>query len=136
MSTSVIEQRRRALLRHAAGQLIAAVFCAVFGMIYEHFSFGVYSNFMLYAFMFPLISGLILVLMALGKRPPGRAFLNLLAAASATFALGSLAAGVVKIYGTDNILLKVYPVAGSLMLLLAVYAYFYDRKGYELGEVE
>ena len=91
---------------------------------------------MLYSFIFPLAAGLILVLMALGKRPPGRAFLNLLGAASATFALGSLATGVIEIYGTDNLLLKVYPVAGSLMLLLAAYAYFYDRKGYELGEIE
>ena len=109
-------------MRNAAGELGAALFCAFFGMIYERFSHEVYSYWMIYAFMFPLAAGLVLLLTALKcKRPPGRKFVNTLNAASATMALGSIAAGVVSIYGSTNVLVKIYPIAGGLMLLAAVF---------------
>ena len=128
MFTSDTEQRRRTVLRHAAGELTAALFCAAFGAVYEHFSFGVFSYYMIYSFVFPLAAGLVLLLMAMGKRPPERRFLNFFNSASATFAVGFIAAGVLRIYGTDSLLLKVYPVLGALMLLLAAYAFIADRK--------
>lgn len=37
--------------------LFVTIFCAAFGAIYEHFSFGVYSVYMTYAFGFPLVLG-------------------------------------------------------------------------------
>ena len=37
--------------------LLAAVCCAAFGAIYECFSHGVYSYYMTYAFMIPLLAG-------------------------------------------------------------------------------
>ena len=57
LSTLAIDPARRDVLRHAVLSLSFAVFCAFFGAVYEHFSFGVYSNFMIYAFAFPLAAG-------------------------------------------------------------------------------
>ena len=72
---------------------------------------------------------LILLLAALKcKRPPGRRFLNTFNAASATLALGSIAAGVVSIYGSTNVLVKVYPIAGALMLLTALYFFITENR--------
>lgn len=45
------------MLRLSLYHLIAAIFCAVFGGIYELFSHGVYAYFMIYAFLFPLVLG-------------------------------------------------------------------------------
>lgn len=131
MFTSVTEAARRRVLRHAAGELGAAAFCAVFGMIYELFSHEVYSYWMIYAFMFPLAAGLALLIMALVcRRPPARKFLNTFNSASAAFTLGSIAAGVVAIYGSTNVLVKVYPALGALMLLISVFFFITeDRTG-------
>ena len=129
MFTSVTDEGRRRLMRHAAGELIGALFCAVFGMIYEVFSHEVYSYWMIYAFLFPLTAGLVLILAALKcKLPPGRKFLNAFNSASATLALGSIAAGVVSIYGSTNVLVKVYPIAGALMLLTALFFFVTEER--------
>ena len=45
--------------------LTASVFCALFGAVYELFSHGVYSYWMIYAFAFPLLLGAIPCLAAL-----------------------------------------------------------------------
>ena len=129
MFTSDNDKSRRRVLRHAAGELSAALFCGVFGMIYEVFSHEVYSYWMIYAFMFPLAAGLALVIMALScKRPPERKFLNTFNAASATLALGSISAGVVAIYGSTSVLVKVYPVIGGLLLLTAVFFFITEER--------
>ena len=135
MFTSAIDKNRRQVLRHAAGELGGAMFCAVFGMIYEVFSHEVYSYWMIYAFMFPLTAGLILLLAALKcKRPPRRKFLNTFNAASATLALGSIAAGVVSIYGSTNVLVKVYPIVGALLLLTALYFFITEKREPQVSE--
>ena len=85
--------------------LLVSVFLALFGAIYEHFSFGVYSYFMLYAFAFPLVGG---VLPALGLSLYSRATAPwpiaawLYRAGIATLSIGSVIRGVLDIYGTEN----------------------------------
>lgn len=39
---------------------MAALFCALFGAVYELFSHSVFSYYMLYAFMIPLVGGALL----------------------------------------------------------------------------
>lgn len=114
------------MLKGSVWELGAAVFCAVFGAVYEHFSFGVYSNYMIYAFMFPLAAGLCLLITGLGKKLPSGTAVKLLHLSSLTLALGSLSAGVIHIYGTDSGLLWFYPIAGGLLLLASVCAYIRD----------
>ncbi len=127
MCTSAIDSRNKAALRSAVGNLCGALAAAFFGAVYEHFSFGVYSYFMLYAFAAPLITGLLLLILGMTNRPPRRLSLNLINSASATFAVGCAAAGVVEIYGTENKFLKVYFIVGALLAVIAAAAYIKEN---------
>ena len=115
MSTSA----NKTLVRHAAGLLATALFVALFGAIYEHFSHEVYSYSMIYAFAIPLVLGVLpyLIMALKDKGQPGRTFLNLWNAGIITLTVGSLFKGVLDIYGTTNRLLTVYPIAGGVLLL-------------------
>ena len=115
------------MLKHSLGNLLFAAFCAVFGAIYESFSFGVFSFSMIYAFAFPLAVGIFLLIMFIRGKMFGRIFLNLLNAASATAAFGCLAAGVVEIYGSGNHLLIIYPIAAGILFAAAIAVYIADK---------
>lgn len=122
--------------------LISAVFTALFGGVYELFSHGVYANTMLYAFAFPLLLGVLpffLLSTALcgGLREdeeaagsdaalrlyPHPLARNLYHGGVLTLTVGSLLSGVLEIYGTTNVLLSAYWIAGALLLLAAVILY-------------
>ena len=120
MSTSEKE-----LKRHLRCHLIASGLLAVFGEVYELFSHGVYSAWMLFAFAFPLLPGALLyaLLLRLGILP-GRVFLNLWNAGVACLSVGSVFQGVLAIYGTTNSLIVVYPLVGGALLLLGVMSAF------------
>jgi len=93
----------------------AAIFLAVFGSIYEIFSHGVYSYFMIYAFLIPLVLGVLPYGWLLYKRAhPPRIVLQLWNFGIAAFSVGSLIKGVLEIYGTTNLLWWFYPVIGAL----------------------
>lgn len=102
--------------------LICSIFLALFGGIYEHFSFGVYSNFMLYSFAFPLVGGclpaLIFNLLPVSKGPkPITAWLQ--RCGLATLSVGSIIRGVLDIYGTENLLTTWYWLVGGGLCVLA-----------------
>lgn len=135
MYISVTDGRRRAL-NAAFAYLAASVFCALFGAVYENYSHGVYSWYMLYAFAFPLAGGALpLFGMALygGCRMPGRAALNLYGSGIAALTVGSLFRGALEIYGTESPLALVYPAAGLAFCAagLAVYLLhpFFSKRG-------
>lgn len=109
------------LKKHLLYNLAGTLFLVLFGAVYELFSHGVYSYFMLYAFVFPLVCGVTLytVLLLAGK-PPRRAFLNLWNSAIAAFSVGSIFQGVLEIYGTTNALSAVYPICGGVLAAAAL----------------
>ena len=120
MSASDIE---RHALKTAFLYVLAAAFCALFGFVYEQFSHGVYSDFMVYAFAVPLAGGAVpfLALGLYGKgRYPGPAARNLWHSAIATLTVGSILRGVLDIYGTGSRLLKYYPIAAAVLAVSAV----------------
>lgn len=104
--------------------LIISIFLVLFGAVYEHFSFGVYSYFMLYAFAFSLVGGalpaLIFALRGVHASPwPMAAWLY--RSGIATLSIGSIIRGVLDIYGTANGLIVWYwYVGGGLTLVGAV----------------
>lgn len=58
-----------------------SVICLIFGIIYECFSHGVYSNYMKYAFVIPLVFGGIMsicIYLLMVKKLPGRISNNLI----------------------------------------------------------
>ena len=42
-------------MKKTLSYLFLSLFVLLFGQIYEHFSHGVYSNYMIFAFLFPLL---------------------------------------------------------------------------------
>ena len=105
------------MLWNVAGSL----FLALFGAIYELFSHGVVSYFMIYAFAIPLALGVLPYgLMLIFERPPKVSFLFFRNAAIAVFSVGSLFAGVLKIYGTTNGKVIIYPIAGALLIIISM----------------
>ena len=106
--------------KSVTGDLLFAAFCILFGAIYEVFSFGVFSFCMIYAFVFPFSVGMFLLISCFRGRNYEGLFLTLINASAATAAVGSLAAGVVEIYGSENRLLIVYPIAAGILFAAAV----------------
>ena len=108
--------------------LAAAAIVAAAGGVYEYFSHGVWSNYMAFAFMVPLLAGSAPnFLAALGNKKragsTGSAAAGLQLAAVATLTMGSIMKGVLEIYGTTNHLITVFPVAGLALLAAALAAY-------------
>ena len=106
--------------------LLLTVFSALFGAVYELFSHGVYSYYMIYAFAFPLLLG---VLPFFGMWKRGRMFprgvaAQLIHAGIAALCVGSIVQGIIEIYGTENALVIVYWFTGGILIaagwLLAV----------------
>ena len=109
----------------AAKYLFATIFCAVFGAIYEHFSFGVYSGCMVYAFGFPLLLGVLPFFLRGLKGSRGmkkrRWSENFWHAGVATLTVGSVVKGVLDIYGTDSPYVIWYGIIGvSLFMIVMV----------------
>ena len=112
-------------MRYLAASIVIAAAAAVYGL----FSHGVYSYFMTYAFMVPLLAGALPHLTAALKTACGkkcsRLYEKICGARDAQLALvvtltaGSLLKGVLDIYGTTNKLLVVYPAAAAVILAAA-----------------
>ena len=106
--------------------LICSIFLALFGGIYEHFSFGVYSYFMLYAFAFPLVGG-VLPALILSLYPPEKSPWPLAAwlyrSGIAALSVGSVIRGVLDIYGTENVLTTWYWYTGFGLCALGAVLY-------------
>ncbi len=107
--------------------MLLSLFCVLFGAVYENYSHGVYSGYMIYAFVFPLVGGTLpFAAMSLykGSRFPGRLPMNLYNAGIAALTVGSLLEGVLEIYGTSNDLLQIYWAAGFGFAALGFIFYF------------
>lgn len=96
----------------------AALFCGIFSLVYEHFSHGVYSGFMVFLFLFPLAGGALPfgAIRLMGARCfPGRLALNLYHSGIAALTVGSCLQGVLEIYGTTSPYMPVYWIAGGAL---------------------
>lgn len=108
-----------------------SLFVLLFGVVYEYFSYGVYSNFMLYAFAFPLVGGaLVFLRMAYSRkvRIPNQTAQNLYHCSLAAWTVGSLLQGILDIYGTTNRLIKVYWITGAVLLAAALVSYLFSGR--------
>ena len=129
-------------MKYFAASIAIAAAAAVYGL----FSHGVYSYFMTYAFMIPLLGGALPHLIAAMKgtdtsmansadergqsaaseEQAGPAKIidakDTQLALIATLTIGSLLKGVLDIYGTTNRLLIAYPVMALLVLVIALAA--------------
>ena len=128
------------LFNYACICLTAAVLCALFGAVYEVFSHGVFSFYMIYAFAIPLCLGtfpLMIILLCAGRKTEKLEIIDLKEAEtlyeedrywenSCLYLFPgrtALNAWFSEIYGTTNRLIVVYPVAGVLLLAAGLAAF-------------
>lgn len=118
-----------AALRTTLAYLAATLFCALFGAVYELFSHGVFSYFMIYAFAIPLVLGALPSLVrALKALPaPCKRAANAWSSGVATLTVGCIFQGALEIYGTTNQLAIVYPVAAAVLLVAGIAFHVHDR---------
>ena len=109
----------------AVHYFVASLVAAGFAAIYEYFSHGVYSVFMMSLAVWPLLLGVLPSWLAGidGMREPAPLFRTLLASGVLTLTLGSLVAGVMEIYGSTSAFTPVYWALGTAIMLVAVVAF-------------
>lgn len=103
-----------------------AITCAVFAAIYENFSHQVYSPFMICAFLFPIILGIIpntIRLIRTYKKPLCHTRFSSIACTIQqcgiyTLTVGSILRGILDIYGTTNSTSIIYWWIGGLLLIV------------------
>lgn len=118
MSILDTEDKKTRALNTARVYLGIALFCGFFSFVYEHFSHGVYSDYMVYLFLFPLVGGTLAfgILWLLGGRFfPERLSLNLYNSGIAALTVGSCLEGVLEIYATTSDYMPVYWITGAAL---------------------
>lgn len=125
LCTSDINEKSR-MEKTAFVYFLIALFCALFGAVYEVFSHEVYSFFMIYAFAFPLVGGTLPFWVLARKETvkcPGAIARNLYHSGIATLTVGYIVRGVLDIYGTTNELSGYYFSIGGLLVIAGVVLY-------------
>lgn len=114
--------------------IIVTLTCILFSIIYESFSHGVISNFMIFSFVVPLVFGVGINYMFYFfkiKKLPSRIQNKIYNAGIATLTIGSIMEGVLQIYGTTNSKIYVYLVVGIVLLFTSIISYtFFKNSSY------
>ena len=109
--------------------LIFSSLCLVFACIYEMFSHQVYSVFMIFSFLIPLIMGVVVYALLVKKHFLVNNISNSLYKMSLyTVTFGSIMKGVLDIYGTTNSKLVIYWIVGGIMLVAAIVWQIINRR--------
>ena len=100
--------------------LAVSGFCGLFSLVYEYFSHGVYSPWMVFLFAWPLLGGAVpyAVLAWRGNRrvSPITSWARLAHhCAVASLTVGACISGVLDIYGTTSVWTPVYWAAGIVL---------------------
>ena len=111
---STVQGRRHPV---TGAYLLETVCCALFGFVYELFSHGVYSYYMICAFAFPLLLGVMpfSILQKSGKLFCRGIAADLIHAGIAALTMGSIVRGALDIYGTSNPLTVWYWITGGIL---------------------
>ena len=130
-------------LKTALIYLIISMILVAAGAVYEHFRFGVYSYFMIYAFAIPLAGGTLPFMLRYLRRAklyesrdgkhirPAKHHLSaeLYHAAVATLTAGSIVHGALAICGRPNSLTIVYLIAALVLLAAsAVLRHYFNTR--------
>lgn len=137
MSISDIKRMQK-MARTGFVYLFISLLCILFSAVYESFSHGVYSYFMLYAFVFPLVGGVLPFFgMAFSSMAiPNRVSRNLYHCGIAAFTTGVLFEGALEIYGTTNRLVSVYWILGILIISTAIFIHCLFRGKAKCSKME
>ena len=99
-----------------------SIFTLVFAIIYEYFSHGVVSYFMIFAFLIPLLNLILNCIFIYSKFKVTRLSKNLISMSIYTFTFFSIMKGVLDIFGTTNNLIFIYLIVGLLLFIFGVFS--------------
>lgn len=101
--------------------LIISIICLIFSCIYELFSHGVYSIYMLGAFIIPLLLGALKAYFYIKtNKRVGSLKNDFYNAGIITLMVGFIMNGFLEIYGTTNKLIYVYLILGIFLILISM----------------
>ena len=121
MSTSDIKKKIKQFL-------IITIVTLLFSIIYEYFSFGVISKYMILAPLIPLILGVLTYLLLLKNEKVGYIESSMYSNGVYTLLIGSILQGVLEIYGTTNKLMIIYLVVGIGLIFISLIIYIKKLK--------
>ena len=130
MSASDTRAEKRLVGRTAIIYVCITFFCALFSAVYEHYSHEVYSDFMVYLFLFPLVGGALpFTVMGLIKsfKSPSPVSMRIYNSGIAALTLGSCIKGVFDIYGTSSAYVNIYWISGALLICTAVISWICNK---------
>ncbi len=124
MSTSDIKKSN---IKTAVSYLVISAFLVLIGLVYEHFSHGVYSFYMVHSYIFALGAGAIFFLIiALAGRRLSNLFADVWGAFIATGTAGFLFKGIIEIYGTTSKYTRIFMVATVLTGIIGMFIFIRD----------
>lgn len=129
LSASGIERSGKKIEKLVFTYLIVTLVCAGFGAVYEFFSHGVYSYYMLYAFMLPFLGGTVYFYCILYFRSkiPGCIACRFQHFGILTLTVGCMVCGMLEIYGTTNHLVNIYFIVGGMFLVIGNFMYLLQK---------
>ncbi len=110
--------------------LLSSVFCCIFGLIYEHFSHGVFSPYMAFMFLIPLLPGAVpygILFFFPGKIKAKSICRCVYNSGIAALTVGSCVKGILDIYGTTSSYTIVYLIAGIILLITGIVIFILDK---------
>lgn len=129
LSASGIERFGKEIEKLVFTYLIITLVCAGFGAVYEFFSHGVYSYYMLYAFMIPFLGGTVYFYCILYFRSkiPRCIACRFQHFGILTVTVGCIVCGILEIYGTTNHLVNIYFIVGGMFLVIGNFMYLLQK---------
>lgn len=135
LSTLDTKADKELLAKKSKSFLILTLFIIIFEMVYEALGHGVVSFFMIGAFLFPAVMGVLFYLML--SKINGTFYISglfriLWGSSLYTFMLGFIYKGILDIYGTFSKYTLVYWVAGAFLLVVSLIEMLRSQKNKEL----
>ena len=129
LSASGIERSGKEIEKLVFTYLIVTLVCAGLGAVYEFFSHGVYSYYMLYAFMLPFLGGTVYFYCILYFRSkiPGCIACRFQHFGILTLTVGCMVCGMLEIYGTTSHLVNIYFIVGGMFLVIGNFMYLLQK---------
>ena len=129
LSASGIERSGKEIEKLVFTYLIVTLVCAGFGAVYEFFSHGVYSYYILYAIMNPFLGGTVYFYCILYFRSkiPGCIARRFQHFGILTLTVGCMVCGILEIYGTTNRLVIFYFIVGGMFLVIGNFMYLLQK---------
>ena len=114
-----IKSNKRQIVKY----LIMSIFFLLFALIYEIFSHGVFSSYMMCAFLIPLLMGTFIygmIYYTKTNRYLSNSAIIFYNTSILTFTLGSIMKGVLDIYGTTNQMISIYSKLGISLIIISI----------------